>query len=213
MVAEGERGARKVYRSWINFVNPSLTYVDRVDEISHNSYVIYAGFGYPFYFQIIEDAIRDVNSYGNVDRLVIGVDSEDMSHQEKYDEIASFVNGSGCKAEIHIVVQHFCLETWALGNRIIFRRNPHSLKLRLYLQFFDVRMLNPELLPSHEGTNRAQFAVKYLKAALNERYGNLSYSKNDPKVLLNALYFERVKQRFYDTGHIPSFEAFLSAFV
>ncbi len=211
VIVEGEQTERKVYRRWIQYLNPYLRYVDNVANIINNNYVIYAGCGYPSYFDVIGAGIEDVNEHGKIDKLVIAVDSEDMSYEEKYHEIESFLSGRACAAQIHIVVQHFCLETWALGNRVIVKKNPRSEKLREYLRFFDVVKHDPELLPAYkpEKLNRAQFSVKYLKAIVNERNAKLTYSKNDPKVLLNQKFFKRIRNRFETTGHIASFDSFL----
>jgi hypothetical protein len=48
---------------------------------------------------------------------------------------------------------------------------------------------------------------------LNEKYRNLTYSKSNPGALLHVKYFEQIKNRLKDTGHIASFGAFLQAFV
>ncbi len=215
VVVEGEKTEKKVYEKWIKYVNPSLRFVQNISLVKDNNYVIYAGFGYPFYFQVIDDAIEYVNTHGIIDRLVIAVDSDEMSYKEKYDEIKDYINNKQCTAKIHIVIQHFCIETWALGNRIIINTNPQSNLLRGYVQFFNVVKNDPELLPEYtkECLNRSQFAYKYLKTAVNERYRNLTYSKNNPKILLNRKYFSRVNRRLYKTGHISSFKTFLNAFI
>jgi hypothetical protein len=214
IVVEGEICEVKVYKHWIPLVNPTLTYVDHISEMQEDNFSIISGMGYPQYLGVIEDAIGDINDYGNIDRLVVTVDSEEMSYEEKFNEINGIVSETNCVAEVFIVVQHFCLETWALGNRLIIRKNTQSLKLKEYKTFFDVRINDPELLPGYEAEelNRAQFAFKYLKLALNERYRKLSYTKNNPKALLNDKYFEQVKKRLEDTGHISSFRFFLNAF-
>ncbi len=170
--------------------------------------------GYPGYFEVIENAIHDINDNQLFDRLVISVDAEDMSKQEKYNEIFEFICNHHCNVEIHIVVQYFCFETWALGNRKVIRRQPNLLKLREYKRVFDVRDNDPELLPSKpdENMNRAQFAEKYLRLALNDRHRNLSYSKSDPRALVNSKYFVQVKSRYIETLHIGSFADFLRAF-
>lgn len=214
VVVEGEVGEKKVYKHWIPLVNPTLTYVNHVSEIEKDNFAVIAGMGYPQYLRVIEDAIGDINNYGNIDRLVIAVDSEETSYEEKFNEINEHISGIHCVAEIVIVVQHFCLEAWALGNRVIIRQHPQSSKLREYKRFFNVRLYDPELLPGYqaEELNRAQFAFKYLKRALNERYKNLTYTKSNPGPLLHNKYFERVKERLEDTGHISSFGVFLNAF-
>lgn len=214
VIVEGEQSERKVYKKWIQYLNPNLKCVSRSEEIVNNNYIIYSGFGYPFYFEIINSAIEEVNAHGKIDRLVIAVDSDEMSYEEKYCEIESHITNRHCKAQICIIVQHFCLETWALGNKFIISRTPQSEKLREYIKFYDVVENDPELMPAYkrEELNRAQFAVRYLKAALNEKNEKLTYSKRNPKVLLNQKYFKRVKNRLETTGHIASFSAFLTAF-
>jgi hypothetical protein len=214
VVVEGERGAAKLYEIWVPLVNPSLTYVPHISYIANDNFSIVGGGGYPQYLEIIDAAIDDVNNYRNIQRLVIGVDSEEYSYQEKYREMENHIRSSPCSAEIRIVVQHFCLETWALGNKVIVTHS-HSDVLRKYINFFNVRVKDPELLPgySEEELNRAQFAAKYLKYALNNKYKELTYSKSNPTVLLHPKYFGRVKQRFQNTGHISSFAYFLGAFV
>ncbi len=215
VLVEGERGAAKVYEIWVPLVNPSLTYVPHISDIANDNFSIVRGGGYPQYLEIIDAAIDDINNYRNIQRLVIGVDSEELSYQEKYKEIEDHIRSTPCLAEIRIVVQHFCLETWALGNKVIVRRHPNSNVLRKYVKFFNVRVENPELLPGYleEELNRAQFAAKYLKHALNDKYKELTYSKNNPTPLLHPKYFGRVKQRLENTGHISSFAHFLQAFV
>ena len=87
-------------------------------------------------------------------------------------------------------------------------------KLIQYKKFYNIRSADPELLPPYEleELNRAQFAEIYLRSALNDKFRNLTYSKRNPNALLNPKYFLRVKERFEQTGHIKSFDDFLTAF-
>jgi len=204
-----------VYRHWIPFVNPHISQALTLNEIDNNKFYLISGMGYPYYLNIIADAILDVNNIRKFDRLVISIDSEDMTRQEKYDEIKVFISNKPCTAEVRIVVQHFCFETWALGNRRVIRPKPVSSKLREYKHFFDVRNRDPELLPHKpdESLNRAQFAERYLRLALNDKFRNLTYTKNNPQAVMHNKYFDQVKNRFHDTGHIASFDDFLQAFI
>ncbi|MCZ6677400.1 MAG: hypothetical protein O7E52_09130, partial [Candidatus Poribacteria bacterium] len=200
---------------WVPLVNPNLSYVQHISEIQDNHFTIIAGGGYPHYYEVIDAAIDDVNGHGNIDRLVVAVDSEEMAFDEKYAEIDAHLSGLHCIAEVQIVIQHFCLETWALGNRIMVRQNPQDPKLREYRRFYNVRNRDPELLPAYppEELNRAQFAEKYLRRALQDKYRNLTYTKSNPKALLHFKYFQRVRERLEQAGHIYSFKTFLTAFV
>jgi hypothetical protein len=215
ILVEGVIGEAKVYKSWVPIVNPLLSFVEHISEIRSNNFSILSGGGYPNYLEVIQYAIDDLNEYKNVDRLVIAADSEQMTYQEKYEEIDNFVKNMNCHSQIRIVVQHFCLETWALANRNIIRPKPQSESLRKYIRLFNVRNYDPELLPDlpQESMNRAQFAEKYLRSALNDKYRNLTYSKGNPSALLHSKYFGRVRGRMDEKGHIPHFQNFIDAFL
>jgi hypothetical protein len=212
ITVEGLVGEMLVYKNWVPFVNPSLIYVDNISAIKNNNFYIVSGGGYPCYYSIIDAAIDDVNNLNNIDRLVIAVDSEEFSYEEKLMEMTKHVSASQCSAEIRIIVQHYCLETWALGNQSAVPEHPHNGLLHTYMKFYNVRRKDPALLPGYEDLNRCQFTEKYLRRALNEKFKNWTYSKSNPTALLHHKYFERVKSRLLQTGHIDSFQNFLQAF-
>jgi hypothetical protein len=215
IAVEGEVGEIQVYRSWVPLVNPALSYVDHISEIRDNNFYIVSGGGYPNYFEVIDAAIQDVNNLNNIDRLVIAVDSEELSYEEKLTEMETHLAESHCSSQVKVIVQHFCLETWALGNQKAVPKHPHNGALHRYMHFYNVRSKDPALLTGYEveNLNRCQFAEKYLRRALNEKYKNLTYSKSNPTALLHHKYFERVQYRLSHTGHIESFRNFLQAFV
>src|SRR5688572_12622930 len=127
VVVEGRVVEKEVYTAWIPRVNGALSPVPRVADVAANNFVIVSGEGYPFYFQVIEGALEDVTANSTFDRLVICVDSEDMTLAEKHAEISDYVNSKGYgHVDYRVVVQHFCFETWALGNRRIARPQPHD---------------------------------------------------------------------------------------
>jgi len=214
VVVEG-RTEKPVYKSWIPLINPHLAYVNDIYDIQRNNFSIISGGGYPNYYAVIENAIQDVNDVGNIDRLVISVDSEENSREDKLEEVDSFLQDLQCVAPIIILIQHFCIETWALGNRRIIRRNPQNLILRRYRGIFNVLVNDPELLPPlpSENLNRSKLAFKYLKLILNERFPSITYTKRRPYPLCHSTYFSEVRSRYYDTHHIVSFSDFLDAFL
>jgi hypothetical protein len=170
--------------------------------------------GYPYFFNIVENAIAEVNDIFSYNRLVLSLDSEDSSLEEKLTEIQEFLGEYQCRVEIFIIIQHFCLETWALANKVAIPALPRSHNLREFKALFDVRINDPELLPPNDLRlwNRAQFAERYLRAALNDRNKNFTYTKSNPKALMHPKYFSRIKQRYLGTSHIRSFLYFISAF-
>ncbi len=215
LVVEGPIGEKFVYAHWVPLVNPALAIANNINEVHDNNLLIISGGGYPNYFDVIGDGARDVSESSLFDRLVIAVDSEEMSYEEKCDEIADFMQGLDVNIDYRIIIQHFCLETWALGNQAIFSRQPRNSRLIRYRQVYDVLVNDPARLPGlpSEDLTRSQFAEKYLRSLLNEKFRNLTYTKHNPGALLHDKYFSRVRDRYLKTGHIASFKGFLEAFI
>lgn len=217
IVLEGEAGAKKLYKRWIPLVNPNLIYIDYINEIKDNNFYILAGFGQPYFLQRVEKAVEDVNKNEIFNRLVIAVDSENSDLREKQIEVSKRVDRIGCRVEVKYVIQHFCVETWLMGNRNMFRKNPGDKELVEYMKIFNVRNNDPALLPPHpeKALNRAQFAYEYLRAGIGDVHSNrgLLYSKKDPGIAAQEGYFHQVKSRCVEKQHIFSFKCFLDAFI
>jgi len=217
VVVEG-KGDKKVYTHWIPLVNRQMSVVNSVASVKRNNFLIVSGGGYPNYFEVIKNGVTDVVTNEFLHRLVVAVDSEDATAEDKSKEIQDFIEENlernRARIDYRVIIQHFCLETWALGNKVIVTKNPQDPLLRRYKNRFNVAVSDPEMLPPlpKESLNRAQFAEKYLRLLVQEKYKKLYYTKSDPYVLRNDKYFDRVKGRFTTTGHIASFENFLNAF-
>ena len=223
VIVEGELGAKKLYAAWIPFVNPALTYAPELAHVVQDHFYVEAGFGWPGYYDRIRDAITNVatlqvNGARQFDRLVIAIDSESMSLADKeYEvmaEIGPALHAAVPPIDCRLIIQHFCIEAWALGNRRLIGGRPDPV-LTGYRALHNVLTLDPELLPPlvAEGLNRARFAYKYLRRLHNARYQQQTYGKNNPKVVAHRSYFDELISRLRDTGHIASFSRFLTAFV
>ena len=214
IVVEGRTSEKKVYPCWINHINPHLEEINDLDGFSGNSYYLISGMGYPNYLSVIDAAIEDVLSNKNIDYLVVCVDSEEMTYENKYQEIIQYIDGRIKSDRLRIIIQHFCLETWGLANKVIHKRNPEDRILREYVRFFNARVKDPELLPNYDmrGFNRSQFAHDYLRRVLREKYRNLSYTKSNPMVIADKTYFDRILTRYLEDNHIQSFKHFIEAF-
>ncbi len=214
VVVEGNGTEPGVYRSWIPLVNPTLSEVNYLPEVDQNNFLIRSGGGWPYLLKIVESAVEDIKINGKFDRLVISADSEDFSHQQRFDQLNDHVLALGCPCPHHIIIQHFCFETWALGNRKIIPRRPTDSTLQAYKTMYDVMTLDPAQLPPHleHELNRSQFALKYLRLALRDKGKHVSYSKNNPQVVAHPSYFAQVKDRMDTTTHIDSFRTFIDAF-
>lgn len=216
IVIEGEKAMKKLYKTWISYVNPQLSYIDYPTDFQSNNYYILAGYGQPGYWGRVENAVRDVNKNKAIDRLVLSIDSEDKTYDEKLLEVQERVKKMECRVDVKYIIQHFCIETWLLGNAQIFRKHPLDDELLNYLAHFDVRGNDPELLPVYppNSWNRAQFAFRYLKAGLRDIYsGRKYYTKSNPGVACEEGYFYQVRSRYQTNKHIQSFGGFLTAFI
>lgn len=202
-----------IYSKWIKYLNPSFRFINYITEFNANNIFIRSGGGQPSYFEVICNAIEDIKCNPNIDRLVIAVDSEDMTYLEKYQEINDYVLSQNLpKEKFRIIIQHFCLETWALANQFIIPRNPTNENCIDLIKFYNVLTDDAENLPGWGELNRSQFALRYLKVILKEKSPKLNYHKNNPWILLNRKYFERIKRRYDETDHIRSFNSLLNAF-
>lgn len=214
-IVEGEKATKKIYRNWISYFNNKLKPIDSLIEYKENNYFLFAGHGQNEFPDKIAKAVEDVNAIESVDRLVIGIDSENLSFEEKKLEVESWIEKFKIRVEVRIVIQHFCLETWLLGNRTVFRKKPQDLDLLKYIDLFDVRTYDPELLPKNdeEGLNRAKFAYRYLRAGIRDVYGNKKwYSKSNPGIALEEGFYNQVRQRCIKSEQIKSFKSFMDAF-
>ncbi len=128
VVTEG-KVEKKVYRAWIPKVNSSLTPIEAVEDVTDNNFYIFSAQGYPDIFNAIDNALEDISNFPAYTRLVISVDSEQQTREERFAEFASYVEHKVNTLDVRIVIQHFCIETWALGNQQIIRRQPTIPKL------------------------------------------------------------------------------------
>ncbi len=217
VIVEGEKAAKKIYKTWIPLVNPKLQHIDYLSALEQNNFFLLAGLGQPqFLDNRVEKAIIDVNKLP-FDRLVIAIDSEEMDFREKQLEVSERVSRIGCNVEVRYIIQHFCFETWLLGNKNMFRKKPKDRELLNYKALLDVRSNDPELLPPNEekSWNRSQFAYHYLRAGLRDVHPGhrMSYTKKNPGIAARDGYFNQVKKRCLDEQHILSFQGFLDAFI
>ncbi|MHA2313098.1 MAG: hypothetical protein ACXADF_16535 [Candidatus Thorarchaeota archaeon] len=204
-IVEGKRSEKKIYKYWVGRLLPHLSYVNDPADIGQNNYSIITGGGYPNYFHVIQNAHRDLESDNNIDVLIICIDSENKSYDEKIDDVIRFCNEEcvSIDSQVHIVVQNHCLETWLMGNKKINISNAQEKKLRKYRDHYNVNLNDPENLPAIDERNIAQFTYKYLKLMLREK--NIRYTKVSVQGVLNANYLNQLIKRYTSDHHINSF--------
>ena len=212
-LVEGRVTEKMVYASWIPLVNPALRVVDFLGEVSDNTVYIISGEGMPQLFSRIAPSVRDIAANGQFDRFVVSVDSEEMSAEDKLRELMIHVEAAAPPVACYPIVQHYCFETWALGNRKIGSKRPKNPPLIEMKRHYDVAKFDPAHMTSGtQRLNRAAYSEQYLRLLLNDQNKNLTYSKRDPSVITHEKYFHQVKQRNSETGHIDSFSQFIRAF-
>lgn len=209
-LVEGRRTERKVYPMWLSVLQPALLKVNYASDVQNNNYYLISGQGYPSIFKHLENAIAEVNEIGKYDYLVLCLDAEETSKEVRKKEILEYMEERNLKlqkAELVVIVQNPCFETWFLGNRRIFKRNPQSTTLNQYINFYDVRKDDPELMPCYQENTRAQFHHAYLREIFFER--NIIYTKQNPGNVGEEAFLKELISRNKETGHISSFNDFL----
>jgi len=213
-LVEGKRCERKLYPSWLAYAVPHLRRVSALSQVVADNYFLVSGEGYPSILgDHLPNAIKDVETVGVFDYLVVVLDAEEQSVAERRGEVQRAVQRSRTRlrsARLEILVQNRCLETWLLGNRRMFVRQAGSQELRRYIAHYDVHVHDPEQMPAFQGfSTHAQFHLAYLKAIFGER--SMVYSKNNPGHAADASYFEQLRHRVQECpGHLATFASFVS---
>lgn len=197
-LVEGKTESR-VYPKWVSHFVPKLKRVNHPTEVIADNYFLISGHGYPSILDnFLVDSVEDVNSVGKFDYLVLVIDTDDQSVDEKIAEVELFIEEKnidlkGC--QLQIIPQVICMETWFLGNRKIYTRVPPNVECSFYSKHYDVSKNDPELMKkpdTHTETN-ADFHYDYLKAMLEP--ANIRYSKSRPYGVGDAHYIDELKKR------------------
>ena len=210
LVVEGRRSEKQIYGGWLRGLFSSWQQVYRVEDVAPGTFFILSGNGYPRYLKTIEQACADLRyGLGRASHLLVGVDAEDTTYQERFDEIQAHIDLPDT-VQGHIIVQDCCIETWLLGNRKIVAPNASDAVLREYMAHYDVREADPERMPAHPRfATRSQFHFAYLKKAFASR--GLPYTKHTPGHAAEESYLRALVQRHAETGHLCSFSRFCAS--
>ncbi len=220
-LVEGRRTEKKVYPKWLGYLLPSLERVDSPKKADENNYFLVSGGGYPSMLEEkLENSPKDVAATPVYDYLVIVLDADEETPAERREEVNRSVTEAKEKltrddvaipanCEIEVIVQNRCIETWFLGNKEGFNRNPDSPELRGYIEFYDVSENDPELMykPTYIDWSIAQFHFNYLIRMLQAR--RLRYTKHRPGAVLERHYVDQLKDRLSDNpDHLPTLKGF-----
>lgn len=213
-LVEGKQTEKKVYPRWLAYLIPNLEKVQWHHQVINNNYCLFSGEGFPSILNNhLKNSIEDVNESGNFDYLVICLDSDDDTVEERKQKVIDFINEEDIKlnstTELIIIVQNKCFETWFLGNSKIFKSNPSSKYLLECIKHYNVRDNDPELMskPKQIDSTTSIYHSSYLRELLNER--NIQYSKKNPQGVMDEPFLKELIKRNVKTSHIKSFKEFV----
>ena len=200
-VVEGEETEMQLYPQWLSYSLPELKKVNTYKEVINNSYYLFCGQGIPSIYKHTANAIRDINQFGRYDYLVVCLDCDELNPETRKKKLIDYLKSEGValssSCRLEIVTQNACVETWFLGNRRAFKKNPEGERFKEFVSFFNVAVDDPENMPKYIGYNqRAHFHQAYLNEMLKEH--GLVYRKSNPKVVLGKTYFNELQKRVED---------------
>ncbi|MEG5031765.1 hypothetical protein [Microcoleus sp. AT3-D2] len=196
-LVEGTQSEKKVYPAWLAYLLPELQRVDNCDDVNEKNYYLISGEGYPSLYNYIPPAIAEINSNGKYSYFVVCLDAEENTISDLETEIDEFLSQQKLKlnnAKLVLIFQNRCLESWLLGNRKIYSKNPQDKPLLDYTRYYDVSVNCPENMGRYQEFNtHAQFHGAYLRALFEAK--NITYSKKRPGDVLKAFYLEQLLAR------------------
>ena len=211
-LVEGRRTEKKVYPKWLSHLIPEIVEVNDPFKIENDNFYIFNGNGFPSLLDNhLRNAVSDVNEISNFDYLVICLDSDDTTIEYRRTEVFNFIEKNKLTlktSKFVIVVQNKCIETWFLGHRKVYSKQPQSKELRKFNKFYNVQENNPELMTAMNGfSTSAQFHEEYLSEMLLEK--NIRYTKKNPNGVTEKHYLEELISRQTETNHLLSFKDFI----
>ena len=205
---------KRIYTQWLAYLIPELTQVKSYHRVQENNYYLISGKGYPSILSLglpnAADKIQETQKY---DYLVLCVDADEETVEERTEYIYNFIEDNGIKlgeTKPIVIVQNRCIETWLLGNRKMFDSGePQDPPLADYVKYYDVSQEDPELMGPYQNKNHARFHKQYLQNIFWAK--NLSYSKTNPGEALKEDYLNELIKRISDRPeHLKSFESLIT---
>ncbi len=204
---------RKIYPKWLEYLAPSMKRVFFPDEADRNNYYLISGGGFPSLLDNhLQSSVQDINEVGAYDYFVISLDADEITVDEKIKEVNERIINEGINlgnCEVKVIVQNCCVETWLLGNRVVFSRNPTTELLIKCIQFYNVFIHDPELMtkPNSFEESVSAYHYEYLRNMLAVR--NIRYSKKYPRDTLEPYYIDQLKNRIQQTpDHLKTLQDF-----
>ncbi|MBK8056052.1 MAG: hypothetical protein IPK35_22975 [Saprospiraceae bacterium] len=173
-IVEGRRTEKKVYPAWLSFLIPKFSQVQWAYQAKNENYFLFNGNGFPVLLHNhLVKSIEEINELGNFNYLVLILDTDESTINERIQEVTNFVANEAIKlknCELVVIPQNRCIETWFLGNRLVFKSNPKSSNLVEFIRFYNVKNNDPEKMGVYKNYNtHSQFHADYCTEYLRER--------------------------------------------
>jgi hypothetical protein len=217
ILVEGSETELQLYPQWFSYLLPELTRIDTFNRVTKNSYYIFSGQGIPSIYNHTINAIKDINNLGDkYDYFLVVLDADELPPEIRKNKVLEKIREAKIElnknCQFEIVVHNRCLETWFLGNRKVYKRNPQGERFLVFSKHYNVAENDPELmekLPSSNFITTAQFHEAYLREMLSEY--NIRYRKSRPNEVLKLYYLEELIKRVQDNNqHLQSFSKFFT---
>ncbi len=220
---EDEKSFCKILPTWLNFMDFGCTQVENCKCLTYNTYVIDSGKGIErLVSEGIERAIRTIKqSLCKVDKLIIIVDAEEKSVDERKNVISNKINNIYSQKEIpcsiNIFVCNRCIETWLLGCIGIFPSSDKfvSKDFAKFYNFYDIENNDPEkmLKPLDYNSSIASYHFQYLHTLTQDiskerKLKDFTYHKNKNNCAFYKEYFDSIVNRISKTNDIKTFQEF-----
>lgn len=233
-----------VYKSWISVLIPELKEVYTFDNVTDNNFFYQSDMGVPDCYNVMANAVQEINEHPHYDYLVLCTDADRFSAEEKEKDALLKINEKLREGKHHhkklpencqlvVIVQKVCIETWFLGNKTFFVRNPTNDLLKKYVSYYDVSTEDPEEMGNEfineDGTEslfgystKALFHEGYLREIFKEHNQkrttrsnppkrHLIYRKSNPQEVKDPHFLEQIENRvLHSPTHLLSFQNFIS---
>lgn len=212
-LVEGQSTEPDVYPAWLSYI-PELSRVENFDEVEENNYYLFSSYGIPSVEDDIVNAVIDINSIGKYNHFAICIDADAATVDQRETKILDLLAENETYltgASLDIIVQNRCMETWFLGNRKVYTRNPQKdSRFIEYSRYYNVSRDDPESMEKPETFlgSISRFHLNYLKSMFNER-GNMTYSKSNSLEIQKNTYLNEIINRVNENPHLKTFRNFI----
>lgn len=210
MLVEGNQTEMRVYPRWFEILLPQHKRVDTIAEAAENSYILKCGFGIPNIYNYIKSTAEDLCLNENINYFIICIDLEGEVEEKinkKIDQILEPYKEK-MSAEKIVVIQKQCIETWFLGNSMMYPKE-RSNHFEPFHNFYNVSIDDPEemIKPHNFEGSVAKYHLRYLASMF--RSNRMNYGKSSTKWIEKEWYIEQLIERSETTEDLKSFKLFL----